>query len=78
MWALVQHANREPFTFGGRVVLHPDRAELAFLVPTHDVVELRGSTAEEVAERLGVPTMLLKDHPDMAAVSWPLDRRRFR
>jgi hypothetical protein len=68
----------EPFSFGGRVLVHGDRAELEYLIPTHPVVELPGTTPEEVAARLGVPVMLWKDHPDMAAITWPLDRRRFR
>lgn len=79
MFALVTNRQpAEPFTFRGRVLVHGDRAELEWLIPTHPVVELPGRTPEEVAARLGCPVMLLKDHPDMAAVSWPLDRRRFR
>jgi hypothetical protein len=77
MFAPVTHGGREPFTFQGRVVVHGDRAELEYLIPTHPVVELPGRTPEEVAARLGVPVMPLKDHPDMASVRWPLDRRDF-
>lgn len=78
MFILVQHANQEPFTFRGRLVVHDSRAELEFLVPTHPVREVPGRTPEETAARLGIPTLALKDHPDMAAVRWPLDRRSFR
>lgn len=78
MWVLVQHGNGEPFTFGGRLIVHGSREELEFLVPTHPAREVPGRSPEETAARLGIPTMALKDHPDMAAVQWPLDRRRFR
>lgn len=77
MWTVVQHASREPFTFGGRVIVHEDRTELEWLIPTHPVVELPGRTPEEVAARLGVPVMNLRDHPDMGPVKWPLDRKDF-
>jgi hypothetical protein len=77
MWTIVQHGNGEPFTFQGQVIVHDSRAELEFLIPTHPAREIPGRTPEEVAARLGLPAMSLKDHPDMAAVQWPLDRRRF-
>ena len=77
MWANVTHGSREPLTYGGRVLVHDSREELAWLIPTHPVVELPGRTPEEVAARLGVPAMAWKDHPDMAGIRWPLDRRDF-
>lgn len=78
MFANVSHAGREPLTFQGRILLHDSAQELGWLIPTHSVVELKGATAREVAERLGVPTMLWRDHPDMAGIRWPLDRRDFK
>lgn len=77
MFAVVTHGTREPFSFGGRILLHASRPELEWLIPTHPVVELNGDSAEAVAARLGVPTMLWKDHPDMAGIRWPLDRKDF-
>jgi hypothetical protein len=77
MYAVVTHGGREPFSWGGRVLVHGDRAELEWLIPTHPVVELKGSTPEEVAERLGRPVMLWADHPDMAGIRWPLRRKDF-
>lgn len=79
MWAMAGHLSREVLSFEGRMVVHPDRAELEFLIgDSARLVELTGSTPEEVAHRYGRPAMLLRHHPDMAAVTWPLDRKAFR
>lgn len=80
MWAMEGETTHELLTYQGRIIVHPSRAELEFLVPAgvHRYVELLGSSAEEVAHRYGRPAVLLKDHPDMNAVTWPLDRGRFR
>lgn len=77
MFILVQHANGEPFTCDGRIVVHDNRPEMEWLVPTHPVREIPGRTPEEVEARLGIPVMRLRDHPDMAGVRWPLRREHF-
>lgn len=79
MWAMSGLVSRELLSFGGAVVVHANRAELDWLFPraTFTPVALKGGTPEELAARYGRAFMLLKDHPDMAAVRWPLDRRDF-
>jgi hypothetical protein len=68
----------EPLSYRGRVLLHDGpAAEVEFILPSVRVVEVRGP-AERVAARLGRPVMRLRDHPDLASVRWPLDRRAFR
>lgn len=80
MWAMEGEVTHELLSLGGRVLVHDNRYEMEFLVPVgvFRYVELQGSTPEEVGARLGRPAMLLRDHPDMSAVTWPLDRRNFR
>jgi hypothetical protein len=78
MFVSVTHHGGEPFTFRGALVVHDSREELEWLVPTHPVREIPGRTPGEVAARLGVPVLALKDHPDMASVRWPLKKEDFR
>lgn len=78
MFAMVGSVTGEILSYAGRMVLHDNRAELEWLCPGVRVVELPGRSPEEVAHRYGRPAMLLRDHPDMAPVRWPLDRRDFR
>jgi hypothetical protein len=78
MIMLVGPVTGEPLSFRGRVILHDGPAtEVSWVLPTVRGVYLPYS-AEQVAERLGRPVMLLRQHPDMASVRWPLDRRDFR
>lgn len=77
MWTVVTHATGEPFTLGGRLVVHDNRAELEWLIPTHPTRKLPGRTPEEVSARLGIPVMRLRDHPDLAGIQWPLRREDF-
>ena len=70
LWALVGASTGELLSYRGAVMVHEDRAELEYLVP--------GTRTVEVPADLGQPLMALRDHPDMAAVTWPLDRRDFR
>lgn len=60
----------ELLTYQGRVLVHNDRAELEYLLPGARVVRLTDGD-------LGAPTLPLREHPDMAAVRWPLDRKDF-
>lgn len=70
-YALVGQVSRELLSYEGQVMVHPDRGELEWLFPGLQ-------TAPVDPETLGRPVMRLQDHPDMAAVTWPLDRRDFR
>lgn len=75
---LVGPRTGEPLSWRGRVLVHDGpAAEVEFILPTVRTVEVAGPT-ERVAARLGRPVMRLRDHPDLASVRWPLDRRDFR
>jgi nucleoside phosphorylase len=78
MFAMIGSVTGEILSYRGRMVLHDNRAELEWLFPGVRVAELPGNTVEQVAHRYGRPAMLLRHHPDMAPVRWPLDRRDFR
>jgi hypothetical protein len=71
-YALQGAVSRDLLTWNGRVLVHSDRAEMEFLF-TGDVrvVECpRTIPPEQCLE--------IRYHPDLAAVTWPLDRRDFR
>lgn len=70
VYALVGAVTGEFLTYQGAVLCHGDKAELQWLVPNARVVELPSI--------IGLPKMWLKDHPDMAAVRWPLTKEQFR
>lgn len=57
-------------TLGGRVIAHTSREELEFLCPGPEVKPINGIGADEV--------LMLRDHPNMASVRWPLNREDFR
>jgi hypothetical protein len=78
MWAMAGHKTGEILSYGGRMVVHPVRHELEWLIgDTARVVQLCGDNPEEVSAIYGRPAMLFKDHPDNSNVRWPLDRRDF-
>lgn len=78
MWAMAGHKSGEIMSFEGQMIVHPDRTELEWLTGgTVRIVELTGSTLAEVTDRYGRPAMWFKDHPDNAALRWPLKREDF-
>lgn len=71
-YGLYGPVSRDFLTYGGRVLWHSDAAELAYLVPKGAVVrEIPPSIPPEL-------TLPISQHPRMAAVTWPLDKRNFR
>lgn len=70
-YALKGDRSGELLSVGGRVLVHDNAAEMEFLVAGARAVELGGSFPAEL-------TMPLRDHPELAAVSWPLNRTDFR
>jgi hypothetical protein len=78
MYAMKAPVSGELYSLGGKVLVHPTREDLEWLVPGSQMVEVPGTTMDEVAARLGRPVMRWQDHPDMAGIRWPLDRRDFR
>lgn len=67
-YALKGAVSGELLTYGGRILVHGDRGELEYLFPGEKVVPYSG----------GIPTLPLRDHPDMASVRWPLRKEDFR
>lgn len=66
-YVLIGRRSKEPLTYRGYVLVHPDKAELEYLFPNERVGVLPGYYDESL-------TMALKDHPDMEAVTFPLDK----
>lgn len=71
LFALVGPVSKELLSFNGQVLVHDNKAELEWLIPGVKVIQLPKAD-------IGRPTMPIKDHPDMAAVRWPLDKRHFQ
>lgn len=72
-FGLVGSKTRDFLTYNGKVIVHSDRDELEFLVPTHK------GMVREVPPSMPVDQCLpIKFHPDFESVRWPLDRRQFR
>lgn len=63
--------SRELLTFGGRVLVHDDRAEMEFLFP--------GSCIREVPPSIPADQRFpVRLHPQLAHVEFPLTRKAFR
>lgn len=63
---------RDLLTWHGRVLVHDDPAELAFLLAGEiRVVECPRDIPPEQC-------MEIRYHPQLASVRWPLDRKAFR
>jgi hypothetical protein len=56
-------ASRDFLTYGGLVLVHHDRAQLEYLVPTTPVREVPPSIPAD-------QTMPIRFHPQLAAVEW--------
>lgn len=69
-FGLVGSISGELLTYHGKTLVHPNRYELEWLFPGMRVVKLNTSFQR--------PTMPVKDHPDLAAVRWPLNKEDFR
>lgn len=67
-YALRGSVSGELLTYQGRVLVHDNRSELEWLFPNERVVPYDGT----------LPTMPIAEHPDMAAVQWPLRKEDFR
>lgn len=69
LYGLVGEHTHDWLSYGGRVIVHPNRAEMAYLVP--------GTRVEKITADPG-PIIQLRDHPGMASVIWPLTKEQFR
>jgi hypothetical protein len=71
-YALQGTTSRDLLTYGGKVLVHDNRAELEFLVAGDvRVIECPRDLPPE-------QTLPIRYHPQLAAVTWPLDPRNFR
>ena len=68
LWAM-KTISGDVFTYGGAVLVHEDRAELEWLFPHRETVDVTESV---------LPKMKIKDHPQCACLTWPLRREDFR
>jgi hypothetical protein len=69
-YAIMGNQTHDLLTYGGRVIVHENKAEMAFLFPTHTVIEFE--------PRPNDPVMELTDHPDLASTTFPLNRADFK
>ncbi len=69
-YAMVGQRSGDLLSYGGRVLTHPVREEIEFLVRNVRVVELTRDP--------GAPLMRLRDHPGLAHIRWPLQRGDFK
>ncbi|HEY3689645.1 MAG TPA: hypothetical protein VGL46_05005 [Pseudonocardiaceae bacterium] len=70
-YALVGAISGELASYGGRVLVHDSQAELEYLIPGGRVVTLPSHIPPE-------QTLPIAQHPEMAAVRFPLQRGDFR
>lgn len=68
---MVGSVSGELLSYRGRVLVHDNPHELEFLFPGTRVVTLPSFVTPEL-------TMPITQHPEMASVRWPLDRKDFR
>ncbi|MFF4467962.1 hypothetical protein ACFYZ3_00235 [Streptomyces sp. NPDC001599] len=71
LYALVGSVSGELLTHGGKVLVHGDRAEAEALLVGARVIPFPPSIPVE-------DTMRLRDHPGLAHLRWPLERRDLR
>lgn len=71
-YALQGAVSRDLLTWQGRVLVHDNRDEMEFLF-TGDVrvIECPRDIPQE-------QTLSIRHHPDLASVTWPLNRKDFR
>lgn len=70
-YAVAGPTSGELLSYGGLILVHPDRAELEWLLADQRVVEVPAHVPVE-------QTMPWAQHPNMSAVKFPLDRSQFR
>ena len=63
--------SRELLSYGGRVLVHDNVAELEFLLPGQQVVRIPRSIPVQ-------DTLPLTAHPELSSVRFPLSRKDFR
>lgn len=77
LYALVGLVTDDLLTYGGRPLVHTSRAELEWLIDTTKT-RIVAVTARDLAQRSPAAPLLLRDHPGLAHLRWPLQREDFR
>lgn len=77
MWALFGHATGDLLTLHGRPLVHDDLAELEYLIDTRTTRIVRVTPAD-LRARSPLEPMMLRDHPGLSHLRWPLRREDFR
>lgn len=75
MYALYGERSRGLLTHQGRVIVHTDRGELEYLVPTARVVAV---TKADLRAASPLEPLPISQHPGCATVRFPLRREDFR
>jgi hypothetical protein len=68
-WALKSKDAPGAITYGGHLLVHDNRAELEFLFPDRETVDVTETV---------MPKMSIKNHPQCAVLTWPLKKEDFR
>lgn len=76
LYALVGMVTDDLLTYHGRPIVHTDRAELEYLIDTSKT-RVVAVTARDLAQRSPAAPLLLRDHPGLAHLTWPLRREDF-
>ena len=76
-FALQGNISNELLSFRMCVMVHDNPYELGWIIANAKVVQMRGESPRDVAQWLGRRVMLLRDHPDLSHVRWPLDKNDF-
>lgn len=66
-YVLVGRTTKDALSYGGKIIVHDNKAELEFLFPNERVAPLPSYVDDSL-------TMALKDHPGMQEVQFPLDQ----
>lgn len=71
-YALQGTTSRDLLTYGGKVLVHDNAAEMAFLFAGDvKVIDCPRTIPPE-------QTLAIRFHPQLAAVTWPLTKEQFR
>lgn len=70
-FGVVGAVSHELLSYGGKVLVHDNAAELEFLLPDQQIVRVPRSIPPQ-------DTLPLSAHPELASVRFPLNRRDFR